>query len=279
MSDEVLHAVVEACDERRKLILALLALAGEPMGRRRIHDHLAPLEASTNEEDLAEPLEQLRADGLIGELPSRGYTIAADVAWPAIQWALRARRFNELREVYQTVMPLRVDWQGTPMLRSYRQGVALLRFALLAGEGPKAIAPLLAACLRCHEAAYLHPLVDICARPFEPDLVERINGLVRDDVLAVLVGHVQREPASAPAIRAYAEDHVAQGGASMALRTALAEHLILCGRLDAAADLLVDLDESTTLYYRSVLQLLRGDTEPALAGFDKALKALRRETG
>ncbi|KQY14847.1 helicase SNF2 [Massilia sp. Root133] len=279
MSDEVLHAVVEACDERRKLILALLALAGEPMGRRRIHDHLAPLEASSNEEDLAEPLERLRADGLVGELPSRGYTIAADVAWPAIQWALRARRLNELREVYQQVTPLRVDWQGTPMLRSYRQGVALLRFALLAGEGPKAIAPLLAACLRCHEAAYLHPLVDICARPFEPDLMERINGLVRDDVLAVLVNHVQREPASAPAIRAYAEEHVAQGGASMALRTALAEHLILCGRLDAAADLLVDLDESATLHYRSVLQLLRGDTEQALAGFDKALKALRRETG
>ena len=127
MSDEVLHAVVDACDERRKLILALLALAGEPMGRRRIHDHLAPLDASSNEEDLAEPLEQLRADGLIGELPSRGYTIAADVAWPAIQWALRARRFNELHEVYQQVTPLRVDWQGTPMLRSYRQGVPLLQ--------------------------------------------------------------------------------------------------------------------------------------------------------
>jgi SNF2 family DNA or RNA helicase len=157
--------------------------------------------------------------------------------------------------------------------------VALLRMALLAGEGPKTIAPLLAACLRCHEAAYLHPLVDICARPFEPELIERINGAVRDEVLAVLVNHVQREPASAPAIRAYAEEHVAQGGASMALRIALAEHLILCGRLDAAGELLVDLDESATLYYRSVLQLLRGDLDDALAGFDKALKALRKETG
>jgi SNF2 family DNA or RNA helicase len=157
--------------------------------------------------------------------------------------------------------------------------VALLRMALLAREGPKTIAPLLAACLRCHEAAYLHPLVDICARPFEPELIERINGAVRDEVLAVLVNHVQREPASAPPIRAYAEEHVAQGGASMALRTALAEHLILCGRLDAAGDLLHDLDESATLYYRSVIQLLRGDPEEALAGFDKALKALRKETG
>jgi SNF2 family DNA or RNA helicase len=276
---EVLGAIFEACNEKRKLILALLALGGEPMGRRRIHEHLAPLGESQLEDDLAQDLETLRADGLLGELPSRGYVITPDLTWPATAWSLRGRRLNELREVYQQVTPLRHDWQGTPMLRSYRQGVALLRMALLAGEGPKTIAPLLAACLRCHEADYLHPLVDICARPFEPELIERINGAVRDEVLAVLVGHVQREPASAPSIRAYAEEQVAQGGASMGLRTALAEHLILCGRLDAAAALLHDLDESATLYFRSVLLLLRGDTDEALGGFDKALKTLRKETG
>jgi SNF2 family DNA or RNA helicase/predicted negative regulator of RcsB-dependent stress response len=279
MSVEVMCAIFEACNAQEKLVLALLALAGEPMGRRRIHEHLAPLEESAHEDDLAAPLARLCADGLIGELPSRGYVAAQEVAWPAIAWALHARRFNELREVYQQVTPLRLDWQGTPMLRSYRQGVALLRMALLAGEGPKTIAPLLAACLRCHEAAYLHPLVDICARPFEPELMERINGLVRDEVLAVLINHVQREPASAPAVRAYAEEQVAQGASAMLLRVALAEHLILCGRLDAAAQLLHDLDDSAALYYRSVLQLLRGDVEEALDGFDKALKLLRRETG
>ena len=91
--------------------------------------------------------------------------VAPDLAWPALDWALRTRRFNPLREAYLQILPLRVDWQGTPMLRSYRQGVALLRMHLIGGDGPKAIAPLLAACLRCHEAAYLHPLVDICARP------------------------------------------------------------------------------------------------------------------
>jgi len=279
MSGEALREQFDTCTSREKLILALLALAGEPLGRRRIHEHLAPLEEACGEEELAEPLERLRGAGLVGELPSRGYVIAQEVAWPAMAWALQARQFNALRDIYQQVTPLRVDWQGTPMLRSYRQGVALLRMALLGGEGPKTVATLLTACLRCHEAAYLHPLVDICMRPFEPDLMERINGAVRDDVLAVLVNHVQREPAGAPAIRAYAEETVAQGGASMKLRTALAEHLILCGRLEAARELLHDLDDSTALYYVSLLQLLRGDIDDALSGFDKALKLLRRETG
>jgi superfamily II DNA or RNA helicase len=279
MLDDVLQGMFEACDSRRKLILALLALVGEPMGRRRMHEHLAILEEGLSEDDVGASLEGLRVDGMVGELPSRGYVITPEFAWPAIAWSVRARRFNAIVDVYQQILPLRVDWQGAPMLRSYRQGVALLRMYLIGGEGPKAIAPLLAACLRCHEAAYLHPLVDICARPFEPELLEQINGVVRDDVLAVLVDHVQREPAIAPAVRAYAEETVAGGHPSMALRVSLAEHLILCGRLDAAADLLTDLDESTLLTYRSVLLALRGDTDEALSGFDKALKQLRRETG
>jgi len=279
MTVEVLRARFDACDAQEKLMLALLALAGEPFGRRRIHEHLAPLEESAGEDELAAPLERLRDAGLVAELPSRGYAIVQDAAWSAIEWSLQARRFNALREVYQTVTPLRLDWQGTPMLRSYRQGVALLRMALLGGEGPKTVATLLTACLRCHEAAYLHPLVDICAQPFEPALMERINGAVRDDVLAVLIAHVQREPILAPAIRAYAEEAAVQGGASMNLRVALAEHFILCGRLDAASALLDELDDSAALYYRSTLLLLRGDVDEALSGFDKALKVLRRETG
>jgi hypothetical protein len=234
---------------RAKLILALLALAGEPMGRRRIHEHLVRW-ASASEDGLGRAdLEQLRADGLVGELPSRGYAITPDFSWPAIAWALHARQFNELREVYQTVTPLRVDWQGTPMLRSYRQGVALLRMALLAGEGPKPSR-------RCWRPACAATRRPTCTRwstsargPSRSDLIERINGAVRDDVLRCWSPRAARAGQLAPPVRAYAEEHVARGGASMALRTALAEHLILCGRLDAAGELLADLDESATLYF------------------------------
>src|SRR5438067_2897552 len=100
MSVEVVRAMFEACSEKRKLVLALLALAGEPMGRRRIHEHLALLEESDDEEALGADLEALRVDGLIGELPSRGYVVAPDLAWPAMAWALRMRRLNPLRDAY-----------------------------------------------------------------------------------------------------------------------------------------------------------------------------------
>jgi hypothetical protein len=54
MSVDVIGAMFEACSDKRKLILALLALSGEPMGRRRIHEHLLPLGDSAVEDDLAE---------------------------------------------------------------------------------------------------------------------------------------------------------------------------------------------------------------------------------
>jgi hypothetical protein len=274
-----LLSAFEASTSRQKTILALLALAGEPMGKGRIVEHLDPIGAIETATELADDLAWLRQHFLAAESIGRGFTIAPEAAWPALDFALRNHHFSALRAVYEEVTPLRRDWQGTPMLRSYRQGVALLRMALLGGDGPKQVAPLLAACLNCHEAAYLHPLVDICARPFDAELIERINPALRDDVLAVLVSNVQREPESAPAVRAYAQEHVAQGDGSMALRSALAEHLILCGRLDDAAALLYDLDDSAALFFHSVIALLRDEVDDALAGFDKALKALRRETG
>jgi superfamily II DNA or RNA helicase len=249
------------------------------MGKARIFEHLAPLRATGSMSQLTDAMASLREHGLVGETVGRGFAVTPQVAWPAISFALASRRFSALRAVYQEFSGLRMDWQGTPLLRSYRQGVAMLRLALLDGDGPRQIAPLLQACLRCHEAAYSHPLVDICARPFDPELIECINPALRDDVLGLLVSNVQREPANAPAIRAYAEDHVAQNGGSMALRIALAEHLILCGRLRDAAGLVYDMDDSAALYLASMISLLVGEDEDALAGFDQGLKALRRETG
>ncbi len=269
----------EDCSKYQKTILALLALAGEPMGASRIHEHLAHAGVQDDQKLLAAAIAQLRAHGLIGEMAGRGFVVTPDIAWPAIAACIDCRSFPELCAAYETVTPLRKNWEGFVVLRSYRQGIALLRMALLRGDDPKRVASLLAACMSCHEAGHLHPLVDICARPFQPALFERIHPLLRDEVLTVLVNNVQREPAAAPALRDFALAFAAKGEASMSLRIVLAEHLILCGRLDDAARLLADLDASLAQFFRSVIALLRDDHAASVEGFEGALKALRRETG
>jgi hypothetical protein len=279
MTSRSMQQQFAAFTDTQKLIAALLALAGEPMGKSRIVLHLAEIglviPANTLDDDVA----LLRALGLVAESIGRGFAIAPDAVWPAIHAALEHDMFAPLCRAYEKVTPLRKNWEGFVVLRSYRQGVALLRMALVGGEDARTVGPLLAACLSCHEAGYLHPLVDVCARPFEPALFERIHPQLQDEVLAVLVNNAQREPASAPVLRAYAESHVTHPEASMALRTALAEHLILCGRLDDAARMLAELDDSQAQFFRAVILLLRDESAQALPMFEQALKTLRKETG
>jgi hypothetical protein len=279
MTTSSLQQQFDAFSATQKLISALLALAGEPMGKSRIVLHLAELgiviPATTLDSDMA----LLHALGLVTESIGRGFAITPDAVWPALRAALDNDMFRPLCKVYEKVTPLRKNWEGLVVLRSYRQGVALLRMALVGGEDARTVAPLLAACLSCHEAGYLNPMVDVCARPFEPALFERIHPQLQDEVLAVLIDNAQREPASAPVLRDYCERHVTHPAASMGLRTALAEHMILCGRLDDAARLLQELDDSQAQFFRAVILLLRDEHAAALAGFEQALKALRRETG
>jgi superfamily II DNA or RNA helicase len=263
---------------RDKILLALLAMAGEPLGRGRIAEMLVKANVAHEAEDLAEELRQLLGSGQVNEVSGRGYTCSNEAAWPAMRWALEANQFHTLRKAYLEVYPLRAGWDGQVMLRSYRQGVALLRMGLVGGDEPAQVVPLLTACMACYEAHALHPLVEICARPFDPAQFARIHPQLRDHALTVLIENAQREPATAPVLREYALS-VAGRGASMALRIALAEHLILCARLDDAGALLDSLDHSQALFFRSVIMLMRGDAEASLSGFELALKTLRRETG
>lgn len=278
MIQSVVDTLFNASSKLQKQILALLAIAGEPIGRKRIGEYLAAQVEDTGA-DMAFELDQLRDRALITESVGRGYTVAPALAWPAIAASLHNHTFGDLRDLYLAAMPMRTTWQGSVSLRSYRHGLALLRLAFFDGEGPKAIANLLAACLACHESAYLHPLVEIFGRPFEPDMIEHINPALRADVMAVLLNQAQRDPATSAPLREYALELTSRTGGSMNLRAAVTEHLILCGRLDEALRVMVDMDQSTTLYHTATILLLRDETEQALASYEVALKALRKETG
>jgi hypothetical protein len=276
---EISLRLFESFTETQRLVGGLLALAGEPMGKSRIVLHTSEMGVVIPASTLDSDMKLFRASGIVTESIGRGYAIAPEAVWPAIRATLDNGMFDGLCQVYQKITPVRKNWEGAVVLRSYRQGLALLRMALIGGSPMHVVVALLEACLSCHEASYLHPLVDIFGRPFEPDMFERIAPQMKDDVLATLIVNSQREPASAAGLRGYAERHAAQAGASMFLRTALAEHLILCGRLDDAARLLEDMDVSQAQFFRAVILLLRERHDEALPLFEQALKALRRETG
>ena len=275
-----LHQRFANFSETQKLIAALLALAGEPLGKSRITLHLAEISVVIPAPVLDADIKFLKDLKLVSEVTGRGFAIAREAVWPAIRTALHTNNMVEaLRYSYAKVLPLRTNWEGKLVLRSYRQGVAQLRMSLLLGDEAATVGPLLEACLDCHEAGYMHPLVDIAGSPFEQELIDCIHPSVRDDVVGVLLSFSQHDPASAPEVRACAEALVKLPGATMLLRVALCANLLLCGRFDDVKAMLPELDASYGYMFDGAIALLHGDDTEALARFDEALKLRRRETG
>ncbi|RNF32267.1 helicase SNF2 [Massilia aurea] len=274
-----MNARLAACTAEERALLVVLAIAGEPMGRQRILEHMRALGVALPLAQWADELARLRERGLVVDMSERGVGIAPDLAWPVLDAALDDGLFDNVAGAYSQVSTVRRDWQGNLMLRTYRQGLALLRIALLTGQEHDVVFPLLDACQRCHEASYLHPLVDVCARPFAPSLMERIHPRLREGILHILVMHARSEPALAPGVREYAERLIPRSSPESPLRRSLGEHYILCGRLDDALALVNEMSDSPGLFLRSVVQVLRDDSDAGLAGIDASIKQLRRETG
>ena len=290
MKDQQLLAEFDGLEFYEKMLLALLAMLGEPVGKTAIFTHLKQAGiknrngSATTVAALSDTLQRLTRLAFISEAIGLGYACEAKLRWPALRAALDADVFNDLCLAAEAINPVRRSWGAHVELRSYRQGLARLRMALLRGDAPQQVLPLLAACLQCHEAAHLHPLAEICGHPFEPELITHIHPLLQDEALAILLYNTKREPDHAPALRAFVEQHV-QGrikdGApiSRSLRLTLAEHLILCGRLDDAAQQLAAADGPMAPLLGSSITLLRGQHATALDGFDTALKLLRSASG
>jgi SNF2 family DNA or RNA helicase len=278
----------DACSHNEKSMLALLSLVDEPVSTTTLLAHLSsaaikapdglPFRATT----LADCVNQLRHREVIDTITGRGHACAPGLRWPAIRAAFADQSFVRLRTAAEWHNPTRTAWNGQIELRSYRAGMARLRMALLSGQSPTEVMPWLIACMNCHEAAALHPVIEIFARPFEPEMFTLIHPTMQDSIMAILLSNTQHEPDTAPALSAYAALQVARqpgAGSGMAspLRLALAEHWLLCGRLTDAAALLAGFDGTPAQVVRSAVDCLRGD--PAIAGFEAALKALRRKSG
>src|SRR5471030_36443 len=278
MTDQHLLAEFDALEFDEKMILALLALIGEPIGRAMILDHLRKAEINDGKnvrykvETLDDTLRKLDRLAFISTVTGRGLVCNVKLRWPAIRAAIGAHMLDELADAHDFVVPMRQTWNALEP-RSYRAGVARLRMALLRGLQRKYVAPLLQFCEASYESAHLHPLIDIFGRPFEAGMVARVHPELQDEVLARLLANAQREPATATALREFCEQFFERrmeedSYVSSELRLAVTEQAMLCGRLDDA---------------RGYLQLAEGRRkqldEGAIVAFEAALKALRRESG
>src|SRR5471032_2353684 len=289
MTDQHLLAEFDALEFDEKMILALLALIGEPIGRAMILDHLRKAEINDSKnvrykvETLDDTLRKLDRLAFISTITGRGLICNVKLRWPAIRAAIGAHMLDELADAHDFVVPMRQTWNSVEP-RSYRAGVARLRMALLRGLQRKYVAPLLQFCEASYESAQLHPLIDIFGRPFEAGMVARVHPELQDEVLARLLANAQREPATATALREFCEQFFERrmeedSYVSSELRLALTEQAMLCGRLDDATRYLQLAEGPLKQFYEAAIAALRGEQAGAIVAFEAALKALRRESG
>ena len=192
MTDQHLLAEFDALEFNEKMILALLALIGEPIGRASILDHVrkADIKDGTNTrygvETLDDTLRKLDRLAFISSITGRGLVCNAKLRWPAMQAAIDDNMLDDLAEAHDFVVPMRQTWNSVEP-RSYRAGVARLRMALLRGQRANTSRRCCGSARRSYEAAQLHPLIDIFGRPFEPAMLARVHRELQDEVLARLL--------------------------------------------------------------------------------------------
>jgi len=101
---------IDGLSDEFKRALGLLAIAGEPVGRKRVHECLKLIyDAAFTEKASNEDLSTLRDNGLIREVTGRGFVIEPELAWPMLHAMLDADELETLALAYLHEMPLRID--------------------------------------------------------------------------------------------------------------------------------------------------------------------------
>ena len=137
-----------------KAIILLLALHAEPLSKTRLLEYLRSLAVRDaggkpfTASSLAETMSQLRHRKFVTDVHGSGFTCTEALQMPAIRAALDDGSFEPFCKAIDTQSPIQMSYDGAPYLRTYRQGLARLRMALLRGQPPQQVYPWLAACAR-----------------------------------------------------------------------------------------------------------------------------------
>lgn len=280
---------LQACTPAERMLVSLLALHGEPLGKVRLLECLRMLGATDDEglpytaDTLATLIDAMKRKALLQDAPGNGYVCRDALLHAALHAALGSSSFGALCRAVEGATPVGRTYDGYVFLRSYRQALSRLRMALLQGLPPDKVAPWLETCTRFPEYRQLHPYVVLFGQPFDAALFSHLHPAVQDEAMACLLAHAQDEPQSLARLSDWTRQRLAIDATHSAeagnLKLAFAEQLLLCGQLDEAAALLDGCDSVRADFPRAAILSLRGEQPQAQAAFEAALKSLRKETG
>jgi superfamily II DNA or RNA helicase len=267
------------------IVLATLALYGEPLSKSRLLDYLITAKITENGqaytlESLNSTLKQLKDSGIVISA-STGYSLHPDKVSKSdfqeiLLNAIDSEYFKVLCETYEKYSTVQERWDGSLYTRTYSQALAGLRIALLSGQFYPTVHLWLTAALN-HPFGQksVHPFVEICAHPFNPLLFEQLHPDVQPEVMGFLLSTALdwADPATISSLRHWTENAVQRVSSDSGFPTLLALHWLLCGRLEEVSQL-----QTSSHLPIAITELLKGgeSSSAVAAHFEYALKAFRK---
>ena len=268
-----------------RALIATLALLGASPNRSRLIAYLrqANIKSAQGKELTNVSIEPVLNDlirlGFVN-VTSRGDFISAPtLVATAIKKAITNDIFFSLCEAVNTLDQVDLSDRFNH-LRDYQHGIVLLRLAMFRRRPEGEVRQYLQACAYFSDFQRSHPYVEICARPFDKDLLDLLHPLVQEEVMPELLLDSQKHLQADKSLSEYAQNLLsAPGVRSPRFISTLAEHWLLCGQPDKTTALLVSREDGMAQALRSAVLFLRGKYVEATLGLDNALKLSRQQSG
>lgn len=264
-----------------QLIIAMLALVGQAPSKNQLLNYLRSAGVKT---ERGNPYSGATIDPALSDLITLGLVIRSNSGTLECADALQAPAID-LLIAEQALVRFRTAVEANEKVPLYGhqlypanfpQGLLRLHVELLRGATPDEVHQWLKA-ITSRFACTTHPYVTALGHRFNGSVMTRLHPEICEEVMAELLSESHDSLGHALAMRQWCEKRLAGPGLHDArLINALAEHWLLCGRLDEAGQLVEARRDSNAEACRSAIALLRGDLAGAISGFEDALKLLRQ---
>ncbi len=270
--------------ESLKMVVTMLALVGIPTRKTRLFQYLSAAGIKSGEgkshtnATFGDVLKDLVEQGVIQE-EVYGFQCVPAVQTPAL---LELKEHRDLREMCNAVEQVDkvIESYGRLYAADFDEALLHLRMAMLRQDDPSKVQRWLKKCMEMR-SKHLHPYIQMFDRPFDARLVALLHPEVRQDVLNVLLLDALDYPSETTLelLQTVQQSIVSSPKAPRKMVSALVENYLLRAQLDQITELLRSRSDDIGQAVASAVVLLGGDQNGAIAGFEEALKTLRKEAG